>query len=116
MLGALGSILGRTSGSPPPRRFPWFEKTAVATLARDAGMSMQRTDYAELAIRDSSPEAYVAGGQEHPMALAARPVLRQAGVDGQASAAMAAVLRQANEDAAGFLVHSPYVVHELRAG
>ena len=25
------------------------------------------------------------------------------------------VLREANEDPGGFLVHSPYVVHELRA-
>ena len=30
--------------------------------------------------------------------------------------AMTAVLREANEDPGGFLVHSPYVVHELRAG
>jgi hypothetical protein len=28
---------------------------------------------------------------------------------------MLAVLREANEDPGGFLVHSPYVVHELRA-
>ena len=27
---------------------------------------------------------------------------------------MTAVLRAANEDPAAFLVHSPYVVHELR--
>jgi hypothetical protein len=30
---------------------------------------------------------------------------------------MVAVLRDANEDRTGFLVHSPYVIHELtRAG
>jgi hypothetical protein len=29
---------------------------------------------------------------------------------------MTEVLRKANEDPDGFLVHSPYVVHELRAG
>ncbi len=27
---------------------------------------------------------------------------------------MTSVLRDANEDPSGFLVHSPYVVHELR--
>jgi hypothetical protein len=29
---------------------------------------------------------------------------------------MLEVLRDANEDPSGFLVHTPYVVHELRAG
>jgi hypothetical protein len=28
---------------------------------------------------------------------------------------MTAVLREANEDPEGYLVHSPYVVHELHA-
>ena len=48
------------------------------------------------------------------MALAARPVVERAGVGDEVREAMTAVLREANEDADGFLVHSPYVVHELR--
>jgi hypothetical protein len=44
-----------------------------------------------------------------------RPVLEQAGVDAEARGAMITVMREANEDPGGFLVHSPYAVHELRA-
>ena len=36
------------------------------------------------------------------------------GVDTEVREAMTAVLREANEDASAFLVHSPYVVHALR--
>jgi len=53
-------------------------------------------------------------GQEHPMALAARQAVQQPEVETEVQQAMTAVLRAANEDPAAFLVHSPYVVHELR--
>lgn len=53
-------------------------------------------------------------GQEHPMALAARKVVQQHDVETEVQHAMTAVLRAANEDAAAFLVHSPYAVHQLR--
>jgi hypothetical protein len=49
------------------------------------------------------------------MALATRPVIERAGVAGEVRDAMTAVLREANEDPAGLLVHSPYVIHDLRA-
>ncbi len=49
------------------------------------------------------------------MALTVAPVLEKAGADGEARGAMLDVLRDANEDPGAFLVHSPYVVHELRA-
>jgi len=48
------------------------------------------------------------------MALSVRPVAEQAGVGDEIRDAMTAVLRKANEDPDGFLVHSPYVVHVLR--
>jgi SAM-dependent methyltransferase len=115
MLGAMGRILGRGTQSPPPRRFPWSDPSSLGPLAREAGLRLAATISAELAIRDSSPEAYVLAGQEHPMALSVRPVIQQAGVGRDMQEAMTAVLRDANEDPTGFLVHSPYVVHELRA-
>jgi hypothetical protein len=85
----------------------------VGPLASEAGLELQTTTSAVLAIRDSSPEAYVIAGQEHPMALAVRPVIQQAGAQAEVQEAMTAVLREANEDPEAFLVHSPYVVHEL---
>jgi hypothetical protein len=47
--------------------------------------------------------------------LFVRPVIEQAGAGQEVQDAMVAALREANEDPQGFLVHSPYVVHELRA-
>ena len=113
MLGAMGRVLGRVTQSPPPRRFPWSDPGAIAELAGEAGLVLKGTSRGELAIRDSSPEAYVLAGQEHPMALAVRPVLDRAGVSDEAREAMTAVLREANEENGAFLVHSPYVVHQL---
>ena len=50
------------------------------------------------------------------MALAVRPVIERAGAGDEVREAVLSVLHEANEDADGFLVHSPYVVHELRHG
>jgi SAM-dependent methyltransferase len=116
MLGAMGRIVGRITGSPTPPRFPWFDPDAVGPLAAEVGLVLESTTSGELPILAPSPEAYVADGQEHPMALAIRPVIEQAGAASEVQAAMTAVLREANEDPGAFLVHSPYVVHELRMG
>jgi SAM-dependent methyltransferase len=115
MLAAMGRVLARVTQAPAPQRFAWSDPAAVAATAGEAGLSLQATTRAELAIRDASPEAYVAASRDHPMALAVAPVLEQAGVDAEARGAMIDVLREANEDPGGFLVHSPCVVHELRA-
>jgi SAM-dependent methyltransferase len=115
MLAAMGRVLARVTQAPPTPRFAWSDAAAVEAVARDAGLVLQATTPAELPIRDASPEAYVTGGEEHPMALGVRPMLEQAGADAEARGAMIAVMREANEDPGGFLVHSPYVVHELRA-
>ena len=102
MLAAMGRILGRVTQAPPPERFLWSDPAAVDPLARRAGLALQTTSSAELAIRDSSPEAYVVAGQHHPMALSVRPVLERAGVGAEVQEAMTAVLREANEDPEGF--------------
>jgi SAM-dependent methyltransferase len=114
MLGAVGRIMARVAPGDRPPRFAWSDPDAVGPVARDAGLVLAGTERAELAIRAASPDAYVDAGAEHPMALAMRPALDRAGVAEEAREAMVAVLRDANEDAAGFLVHSPYVIHELR--
>ncbi len=115
MLAAMGRVVARVTQPPPSPRFAWSDPAAVERAARDAGLALEATSRAELAIRDTSPEAYITGGEEHPMALGVRPVLKRAGADAEARGAMLDVLREANEDPGGFLVHSPYVVHELRA-
>jgi SAM-dependent methyltransferase len=114
MLTAMGSVLARVTQAAPPPRFAWYDPAAVDPVAERAGLTLERTTEAALAITDSSPEAYVAAGTEHPMSLATRPALEGAGLAEEAQTAMIAVLREANQDPDALLVHSPYVVHELR--
>jgi SAM-dependent methyltransferase len=113
MLAAMGRVLARVTEAPASPRFAWSDAAAVKALARDAGLTHQSTIKAQLAIRAASPEAYVDAGREHPMWLAFAPVLEQAGADAEASGAMLGVLNEANEDPGAFLIHSPYVIHEL---
>lgn len=113
MLAAMGAIIRRVAPAPPPGRFAWADPDAVGALAAGAGLELSVTTRAELPIRAASPEAYVAVNQEHPMALAVRPLVERAGVADELREAMTSVLRAANEDPDALLVHSPYVIHEL---
>lgn len=110
---AMLTAMRETLGGPPPKRFAWSDTEAVGTLAGGAGLRLRGSTRAELAIRADSVDAYLDGGEEHPMAIAMRPAVQRAGVAQKMRDAMAAVLRDANEDASAFLVHSPYLVHEL---
>lgn len=114
MLTEMATIIGRVSQAPNPKRFAWHDPEAATAIAAEAGLVLKTTTPAELAIRAASPEAYVADNQDHPMALAVRPVVERANVTDELREAMTSVLRAANEDPSAFLVHSPYVVHELR--
>jgi SAM-dependent methyltransferase len=114
MLSAMNQIIGRINPGPARPRFQWADPATLSPLAAQAGLGLESTTAAELAIRGSSPEAYVEAGQEHPLAVAARPLVEQAGIAGEIREAMTSALREGNEDPDGFLVRSPYVVHELR--
>jgi len=48
------------------------------------------------------------------MAIDARPLLERAGVAAALGEEMIEILAAANEDPDGLLLHSPYVVHEMR--
>ncbi len=98
MLGAMGRIVGRITQAPVRQRFAWFDPAAIGPLATETGLTLEGTTSGVLPIRATSPEAYVAAGQEHPMALAVRPVIEQAGVELEVREAMTRVLRDANED------------------
>ena len=113
MIAAMQRIVGRVTAGPPAARFAWADGDAVAALAAEAGLALDDTTQATLAIRAASPEAYIAAGQEHPLSLGMRPLVERAGVADEIRDAMTSVLRDANEEPTAFLVHSPYVVHHL---
>ncbi len=116
MLASTGQIIARITGAHRPPRFRWSDAGVVASVAAEAGLELRHTTAAQLAIRESSVEAYVAATRTHPAALASLPLLARAGAEAEALDAMTAILREANEDPQGFLVHTPYVIHELRRG
>ncbi len=114
MLTVMNEIIGRVTPRPAQSRFPWADRDALAAVAAEAGLVLATTTQGELPIRAASPEQYIDAAQDHPMALAARPLIARAGIADDLREAMTAVLRAGNEERDGFLVHSPYVVHELR--
>lgn len=113
MLTEMNRIVRRVSSHPAPKRTAWSNPQVVGDLAAQAGLTVGSTTSHELPIRAESPEAYIAGGQEHPMSVAMRPLVESTGIGDEMREAMSAVLREANEDPDAFLVHSPYVIHEL---
>ena len=114
MLGAIGRIVARVTGAPPPQRFAWHDPAILGPAAADAGLSLGATTAHALPIRDASPDAYVERSRSHPMAVAVEPAVTAAGIGEEVRDAQLSVLRAANEAPDGFLIHSPYVVHELR--
>jgi SAM-dependent methyltransferase len=115
MLAAVGRVVGQVTGRQAPPRFAWSDPEVLGPLAVEAGLSLTATTPHRLPVRGTSPEAYVDANREHPFAVATLPLLRAAGAEDALRAAQLEVLRPANEDPAAFLVHTPYVVHELRA-
>ena len=113
LMGVFGRAMAAATGTVP-RRFAWHDPDAVAQVAtrHDAVV-----DAHEGAIRfeGESPETYFATEEaNHPMSLAFRPLLEQAGLYEEVRREGIAVLRDGNEDAARFCVTSPYRVVELR--
>jgi SAM-dependent methyltransferase len=115
MLEVVGRAMEQIAASPRPR-FAWSDTEVLAPVARSAGLEPGATERSELAVRAASPEAYVDAGRNHPMAVASLPALQRAGADEATREGMVRVLQDANEDPSGFLIHSPYVIHELRRG
>jgi SAM-dependent methyltransferase len=115
MIGAVGRIVARVTGSRPAPRIAWHDPAVVGPLTQAAGLVLDTTTTHRLPIRAPSVEAYVDAGTDHPVAAAIMPAIRRAGAEDEMREAQLAVLRAANEDPDGFLVHSPYVLHRLIA-
>jgi SAM-dependent methyltransferase len=110
-----GQIMQRITGKSQPQRFAWHDPTVLSEVAASVGLTLVETERCMLPVRDDSPEAYVERNRTHPIAVAAQPALAAAGAVEEMSHAQLAIMRAANEDPDGFLVHSYYVVHLLRA-
>jgi SAM-dependent methyltransferase len=112
MVGTLSRAIAATTGSTP-KRFAWHDPEAVGELARRHGLRVRVHD-AVLTITAESPEAYLSASERsHPMGVAGRGVLEEAGSYGEVREQALAILRDGNEEPEAFCVSSPYRVIEV---
>jgi SAM-dependent methyltransferase len=108
---AMAEILGQP---PPSAPFPWHELETVSGLFEPYGFSTSLTEHA-IAFRAPSVDEFMRiEGENHPLAVAARPVLEGAGRADEVREGMHRIYEDGNEDPEAFRTTSRYVVAELR--
>jgi SAM-dependent methyltransferase len=102
-------------GQPPPAApFAWHELESVSTLFQPYGFSASLTEHSLAFGAPSLDEFMRIEGENHPLAIAARPVLEHAGRADEVREGMRRIYEEGNEDPDGFRVTSGYVIAELR--
>jgi SAM-dependent methyltransferase len=109
------TTLAEIQGHPPPSPpFAWHELEVLAGLFEPFGFSASLTEYSLAFGAPSIDEFMRIEGENHPLAIAARPTLEQAGRAEEVREGMRRIYEEGNEADDGFRVTSPYVVAELR--
>jgi SAM-dependent methyltransferase len=107
---AVAEIRGDPPLSPP---FAWHDSEALSGLFAPHGLTVSLTGHS-LAFSAPSVDVFMhVEGENHPVAVAARPVLEQAGRMDEVREGMRRIYAQGNEDPKGFRITSRYVVAEL---
>jgi SAM-dependent methyltransferase len=107
----MAEILGQPPAAPP---FAWHERDALSGLFEPHGFSVSLTDHPIPFHASSADEFMRIEGDNHPLAIAARPVLEKAGRADEVREGMRRIYEEANEDPSAFRITSRYVVAELR--
>jgi hypothetical protein len=107
----MDEIFAQPPSSPP---FPWHEQDAVSSLFAPHGFSTSVTDHAISFHAPSIDEFMRIEGENHPMAVAARPALEKAGRADEIREGMRRIYRAGNEDPDAFRITSHYAIAELR--
>jgi SAM-dependent methyltransferase len=107
----MAEILGQPPAAPP---FAWHEREALARLFEPHGFSVSLTEHPIPFHAPSVDEFMRIEGENHPLAIAARPVLEKAGRANEIRDGMRRIYEEANEDPDGFRITSSYVIAELR--
>jgi SAM-dependent methyltransferase len=107
----VAEILGQPPPSPP---FAWHELESVSGLFEPYGFSASLTEHALAFGAPSVDEFMRIEGENHPLAIAARPVLEEAGRAEEVREGMRRIYLEANEDPDAFRITSRYVVAELK--
>ena len=106
----MAEILGQPPASPP---FPWHEGDALSRLFEPHGFSVSISEHSLAFGAPSVDEFMRVEGENHPLAISARPVLEGAGRAEEIREGMRRIYAEANEDPSAFRVTSRYVVAEM---
>ena len=106
----MAEILGQPPASPP---FDWHELESLSGLFEPYGFVPSLTEHAIAWGASSVDEFMRIEGENHPLAIAARPVLEGAGRMEEVREGMRRIYLEANEDPDGFRITSRYVVAEM---
>lgn len=107
---AVAEILGQPPPSPP---FAWHEREQLSRLFEPHGFSVSLSEHS-LAFQASSVDEFMRiEGENHPLAIAARPVLEGAGRAEEVREGMRRIYENGNEDPSAFRLTSRYVVAEM---
>jgi SAM-dependent methyltransferase len=107
--------LAEIRGDPPPSPpFAWHDREALSGLFVPYGFSVSVTEHPIPFHAPSVDEFMRIEGENHPLALSARPVLEKAGRAEEVREGMRRIYEEGNEDPGAFRITSHYVVAELR--
>jgi hypothetical protein len=106
----MAEILDQPPASPP---FPWYELAALSGLFEPHGFSVSIAQHRIAFGAPSVDEFMRIEGENHPIAIAARPILEGAGRAEEVREGMRRIYADANEDPAAFRLTSGYVVADM---
>jgi SAM-dependent methyltransferase len=102
-------------GQPPPSPpFAWHDPETLSGLFKPRGFSVSLSEHGIPFHAPSVDEFMRIEGENHPLAIEARPVLEKAGRADEVREGMRRIYEQGNEDPDGFRLTSRYAVAELR--
>jgi SAM-dependent methyltransferase len=103
-----------TDQPPPAPPFPWHEPDSLSSLFEPHGFAASVTEHSIPFHAPSVDEFMRIEGENHPIAIATRPVIAKAGRADEIRDGMRRIYQEGNEDPDAFRITSSFVVAELR--
>jgi SAM-dependent methyltransferase len=108
----VSEILEQPAAAP----FPWHERDALSELFEPHGLEVAIEEH-EISFTAPSAQEFVDNESEnHPLAVAARPVIEKAGRAEELRQRLLDIYEEANEDPSAFRVTSRYIVAVMDRG
>jgi SAM-dependent methyltransferase len=109
----VSEILEQPPAAPP---YPWHERDALTGLFERHGLAVALEEHQIPFTAPSAQEFVDNESENHPLAVAARPIIEKAGRAEELRQGLLAIYEEANEDPSAFRVTSRYVVATMERG